>query len=181
MAKIKKGPQTWLYPTPVLLVGALVEEKPNFMAVAWGGVVSSAPPMLGVAIRPSRHTLVGIREHGVFSVNIPKTNDVKKADYCGVYSGAKVDKSGVFSVWYGNEKNVPLIEECPICMECKVVQTIELGAHVLVIGEITETHIDEDCLVEGTPSIEKIDPLVYVSGARTYHGIGAYIADAYKA
>jgi flavin reductase (DIM6/NTAB) family NADH-FMN oxidoreductase RutF len=181
MAKKRLGPQAWIFPAPVLLVGAFVNDKANFMTVAWGGVACSAPPMLSIAIRPARHTLLGIREHGVFSVNIPRIDAFGKADYCGVYSGSKVDKSKIFNVWTGANENIPLIEECPVCFECKVVREIELGSHVLVIGEITETHIEEDCLTGNTPVIEKINPLSYASGVRKYYSLGSVVAEAYKA
>ena len=36
MDKLQMGPQTLLYPMPAMLVGANVDGKPNFMAVAWG-------------------------------------------------------------------------------------------------------------------------------------------------
>jgi flavin reductase (DIM6/NTAB) family NADH-FMN oxidoreductase RutF len=180
MAKKKIGPQTLLFPTPVLLVGVMVSGKPNFMTVAWGGLACSKPPMLSVAIRGARYTLRGIKENMVFSVNIPKTGSVKNTDYCGVHSGTKVDKSKIFKVFYGNDQKIPLIEECPVCFECKVVHQIELGSHVLVIGEIMETHIDEDCFDNEMPSIKKIDPLVYATGSHNYYGIGAYVAEAFK-
>jgi flavin reductase (DIM6/NTAB) family NADH-FMN oxidoreductase RutF len=180
MAKIKCGPQTWLFPMPVLLVGSLVADKPNFMTVAWGGIACSSPPMLSVAIRPVRHTLIGIKEHRVFSVNIPNTGSRQATDYCGVYSGKQVDKSGIFKVFFGNDARIPLIDDCPVCLECKVLHLLELGSHVLVIGEITETHVNEDCISDGKPLIEKIDPLIYASGKKQYHSIGTMIGDAYK-
>jgi flavin reductase (DIM6/NTAB) family NADH-FMN oxidoreductase RutF len=181
MAKKRMGPQTWLFPAPVLLVGAYVDGKPNFMTAAWGGIACSAPPMLCVAIRTTRYTLVGMRKESVFSVNIPSRELCGKADYCGVYSGAQVDKSGIFTVWTGNNARIPLIEECPVCIECRVAREIELGTHVLVIGEITETHVDEDCILDNKPIIGEIDPMTYVSGARKYYAIGNEIGDAYKA
>jgi flavin reductase (DIM6/NTAB) family NADH-FMN oxidoreductase RutF len=181
MDKKRLGAQTWIFPAPVLLVGALVNGKPNFMTVAWGGIACSVPPMLSVAIRGARYTLAGIRKHQVFSVNIPGTSSCKEADYCGVYSGSKVDKSKIFSVFYGSNDKIPLISECPVCIECKVAHIVELGTHYLVIGEITETHVDEDCLENNVPIIEKIDPISYASGSKKYYGIGKMIGDAYKA
>ncbi len=181
MAKKKCGPQTWLFPMPTLLVGALVENRPNFMTVAWGGIACSSPPMLSIAIRPARHTLIGIREHMAFSVNIPGSGSVKETDYCGVHSGKKTDKSKVFTVFYGVDEHVPLIEECPVCLECKVRHMVELGSHVLVIGEIIESHIDEACMDGGKPSIEKIDPMIYATGMQKYCKVGGIVGDAFKA
>ena len=95
MAKVLMGGQTMLWPMPALLVGANVDGKPNFMAVAWGGVADGQPPMVSVAIRHQRHTMRGIMQNLTFSVNVPSGNLVKETDYCGIESGAKVDKVSV--------------------------------------------------------------------------------------
>ena len=74
MGKILLGPQTLLYPMPALLVGAKVDDKPNFMAVGWGGIVNGEPPMISVALRYQRYTLKGIKQNMTFSVNVPSTD-----------------------------------------------------------------------------------------------------------
>jgi flavin reductase (DIM6/NTAB) family NADH-FMN oxidoreductase RutF len=100
MSKTKLGPQTLLYPMPAVLVGSLVDGKANFMTAAWCGIACMKPPAISVAIRSSRHTLKGIEEKRSFSINVPSTELVKKVDYCGIYSGAKKDKSMLFEVFY---------------------------------------------------------------------------------
>jgi flavin reductase (DIM6/NTAB) family NADH-FMN oxidoreductase RutF len=180
MPKKTMGPQTWIFPMPALLVGAMVDDKPNFMTAAWGGIACSDPTMLSVAIRPNRYTLQGIREHETFSINIPSTALAEKTDFCGVHSGKKADKSAMFTIFYGKESTVPLIEECPCVHECRVRQIVELGSHVLVIGEITETHINEDCLLDGKPDIKKIDPLVYIAGEQKYYNLGGIQREAFS-
>ena len=113
MGKIVMGPQTLVYPMPTLLVGANIDDKPNFMTVAWGGIANGEPPMISVAIRHTRHTLKGIRQNETFSVNIPSADMVRKADYCGITSGSKVNKVEAcqFEVFYGKLGNAPLIEQ----------------------------------------------------------------------
>jgi flavin reductase (DIM6/NTAB) family NADH-FMN oxidoreductase RutF len=101
MKKVKLGPQTLLYPMPAVLVGALVNGKSNFMTAAWCGIVASTPPSISVGLRPERYTLKGISNQGTFSINIPSASIVEKVDYCGIYSGHKVDKSQIFNVEYG--------------------------------------------------------------------------------
>ena len=110
------GAKTLLYPKPALLVGANVDGRPNFMTVAWGGIACGTPPMLSVAIRPARYTYQGIQENKTFSVNVPPVGLVKEVDYCGVVSGKRADKVAdcKFTVFYGELKTAPLIEECPI-------------------------------------------------------------------
>ena len=63
MSKVKLGPQTLVYPQPAFLIGADVNKKPNFLAVAWGGVACGSPPMVSVAINHSRYTFKGIKQN----------------------------------------------------------------------------------------------------------------------
>ena len=138
MKKITLGPQTLVYPMPAFIVGANVNDKPNFMTVAWSGIAAGTPPTIAVALQPHRYTLKGVRENGTFSVNVPSAALVRETDYCGTISGSTgVDKvkDCNFTVFYGKLKNAPLIEQCPVNLECKVVHTLSLGSHVLIVGQ----------------------------------------------
>src|SRR5512138_650254 len=92
MKKVTLGPQTLLYPMPAFLIGADVDGKPNFMTAAWSGIANSTPPMLTVALQHHRHTLRGIRENGIFSVNVPSVAQARETDFCGIFSGVREDK-----------------------------------------------------------------------------------------
>ena len=70
MEKVTMGAKTWVYPMPVILVGANIDGKPNFMTVAWGGIAGGDPPMISVALRHQRYTLTGVRQNLTFSINI---------------------------------------------------------------------------------------------------------------
>lgn len=179
MPKTRLGPQTLLYPMPAVLVGSIVDGKPNFMTAAWSGVACMKPPALSVAIHHTRHTLKGIQEKKAFSINVPPTRLVKEVDFCGIYSGKNRDKSGIFEVFYGDLETAPLIRECPVNLECRVTHSLDLGSHVLVVGEITETHVDEDCLKDGRPDPEKIDPLIFLPSVQRYGKLGGLIAKAF--
>lgn len=180
MEKTKLGPQTLLFPMPAILVGANVNDKPNYMAAAWCSIVSHNPPAVSVALQKSRYTLTGIKKNETFSVNVPSSNLVKKTDYCGLCSGKNKDKSKIFKTFYGKLKTAPLIQECPLNLECKVIHCLDLGSHTLVIGEIAETYIADDCMTNGKPDPRKIDPLVYSPGTRGYYRIGEFVAEAFK-
>ncbi|GAI72439.1 Flavoredoxin [subsurface metagenome] len=183
MGKILMGRQTLIYPMPVLLVGSNVNDKPNFMAVAWGGIANGEPPMISVAIRHSRYTYRGIKQNSTFSVNIPSSDMVREADYCGITSGSKVNKVEVcrFKVFYGKLGNAPLIEQCPINLECKVMHILELGSHALVVGRIEETYVSESCLTDGKPDVNKIKPFIYTEDpAIHYQAFGDVIAKAFS-
>ncbi len=182
MNKIPVGPKLYAYPMPAFLVGANIEDKPNFMAVAWGGIANSEPPMLSVAIRHHRHTYLGIKQNMTFSVNIISANLVKEMDYCGIVSGSQVDKSAAchFKIFYGKLKTAPLIEQCPVNMECRVIHLLNLGTHTLVIGQIEETYVSEDCLSDGNPDMSKIMPVIADIPARNYHVPGDFIGKAFS-
>lgn len=126
MAKVKLGPKPFLLPQPAVLVGTLVDGVPNYMVAAWCGVANHAPPMVALAVRPNRHTERGIRDNHAFSLNIPATELVTETDYCGIVSGAKADKSAVFTSVAGTVAGAPLIDECPLSLECRLVRTLEL-------------------------------------------------------
>jgi flavin reductase (DIM6/NTAB) family NADH-FMN oxidoreductase RutF len=183
MAKVQLGPRTSLYPLPTLLIGANVNDKPNFMAVAWGGVANADPPMVAVAIRGSRHTHQGIRQSGTFSVNIPSAELLAETDYCGIASGARTDKVADchFGIFYGKLGKAPMIEQCPVNLECKVVHALELGSHTLFVGSIEETHVSENCLTDGKLDVEKLRPIVYLGDpAREYHAVGEVLGRAFR-
>ncbi len=183
MQKIKLGPQTIVYPMPAFLVGANVGGKANFMTAAWSGIACSTPPMLTVALQHHRHTLKGIKETGVFSINVPGSNQATETDYCGIVSGTKEDKASVcgFTVFYGKLEKAPLIEQCPVNLECRVVHLLHLGSHTLVIGQIEEVHVSEQCMSDNEPDPLKIDPLMYITGpGKSYFKLGESVAPAFK-
>jgi len=171
MGKITMGPRTLIYPMPVLLVGANVDDKPNFMVAAWSGIACSEPPAVSVSLRPSRYTYKGIRQNLTFSINVPSVDLVRETDYCGNVSGSEANKVEVcqFKVFYGKLGNAPLIEQCPVNLECKVMHILDLGVHSLIVGRIEETHVSESCLTDGKPDVNKIKPLIYVTEPTTHY------------
>lgn len=179
MEKVQLGPQTLLYPMPAVLVGATVGEKPNFMTAAWCGIAASKPPAISVALQKVRHTLKGIKEQGTFSINVPSATLAKQVDYCGIYSGKKRDKSELFNVFFGVLETAPLIQECPVNLECKVIHTLDLKSHELVIGEILETYVNGDCVTGEKPDPEKIDPIIYTPGVMQYQRLGEIVGKAF--
>jgi flavin reductase (DIM6/NTAB) family NADH-FMN oxidoreductase RutF len=183
MRKVTLGPQTLLYPMPALLVGANVDGKSNFMTAAWAGIANSNPPMLSVSLQHHRHTLKGIKQNGTFSINVPSVEQVRETDYCGVVSGAKEDKTAAcgFTVYYGQLLTAPLITECPINLECRVLHILNLGSHAFIVGEIKETHVSENCLTEGEPDVHKIRPFAFSTGInKEYYALGDMLASAFS-
>jgi flavin reductase (DIM6/NTAB) family NADH-FMN oxidoreductase RutF len=183
MKKKTLGAQTILYPMPAFLIGATVDGQPNFMTAAWSGIAGSKPPMVTVALQHHRHTYKGIKENGTFSINVPSEDQVRETDFCGIASGSRQDKTAAcgFTVFYGTLKTAPLIEQCPVNLECKVVHILNLGSHALIVGQIEEVYATEECLTEGLPDVAKVKPLIYCSGAeKHYYGIGQALGQAFS-
>ena len=180
MSKKKLGAQPMVWPHPTVLVGSHVNGFPDFAAVAWTGVAASNPAAVSIALQHHRYSLKGIRQNMTFSVNVPSEDLVKETDYCGLVSGLDTDKvkDCSFTVFYGNLDTAPLIEECPINLECEAIHIMNLGSHALVVGKVVETHISEDCLTEGHPDMNKVKPFTF--GPGKYFTIGEAFADAFS-
>jgi flavin reductase (DIM6/NTAB) family NADH-FMN oxidoreductase RutF len=183
MSKKELGPQPLLFPNPSVLVGTVVNGKPNFATYAWCGITGGEPPTISVGIRHGRYTLKGILQNMEFSVNIPSADLIKETDYCGIYSGAKTDKvkDCGFEVFYGGLASAPLIEQCPVNLECEVLHILNLGSHALVVGKIVQAHVSEECLTDGEPDIMKIKPLIYSRGPTArYNAVGEVLGQCFS-
>jgi len=181
--KVTQGPQTSFYPLPTLLIGATVDGKPNFMTAVYGGLANGKPPMLSVGIVRSRYTWGAIKIGCAFSVNIPSVEQAREVDFCGLESGSKTNKAERcgFTVFYGQLESAPMIEQCPVNLECVAAHIIDLGMHSLVVADIVQTHVSEDCLTDGVLDPMKVDPLVFLTApARKYVRIGGVVGDAFK-
>jgi flavin reductase (DIM6/NTAB) family NADH-FMN oxidoreductase RutF len=175
----KAGPLPLLGFYPTIMIGVNVDGKPDFTTVAWTGVAASVPPSITIALQHHRHSLKGVRQNMAFSVNIPSIDLVKETDYCGLASGAKVDKAEDchFTVFYGKLKAAPLIEQCPINHACEVIQVLNLGSHELVVGRIVESHASEDCLENGRPDPARVRPFLFAGFG--YYAVGEYLGRAF--
>jgi flavin reductase (DIM6/NTAB) family NADH-FMN oxidoreductase RutF len=183
MSKKEFGPQPWLFPNPAVMLGTKIGDKVDFATFAWCGMSCGDPPILSVGVRHERYTLQGIYQNHTFSVNVPSEDLVKEADYCGLTSGKDTDKvkDCGFKVFYGTLPNAPLIEQCPVNLECEVLHMLNLGIHVLVVAKIVQVHVSEDCLTEGQPDILKIRPLGFSRGRTSrYNGIGRILGQTYS-
>lgn len=178
--KDKIGVMNALYPMPVAMVGALVNGKPNFMPIAHVGILNASPPhLVSVSMGKVHYTNQGIKEQQTFSLNLPSEPLMRKVDYCGIVSGKKVDKSWVFESVFGELKTAPLIKDCPVSMECRLVNHLELPTHDVFIGEIAATYADETVLTHGKIDIAKLKPILFDMSSRKYWSLGAAIGDCW--
>ena len=176
MAKVFWKGSTLLAPVAPTMVSCGSEEKPNIITIAWTGIVNSNPPMTYISVRPSRYSYDIIKESGEFVINLTPSRLVRQADWCGVKSGRDVDKFKECHLTPGkaNQISAPLIEECPINLECKVKNITPLGSHDMFIAEVMAVNVDESLLDEkGTLHLSDADLIAYSHGR--YYGLGDFI------
>ncbi len=178
------GAKTLAFPTPTWVVGTYdINGKPNAMTVAWAGICCSAPPCISVSLRKATYSYGGIIENKAFTVSIPSEDHVKEADYFGLASGRDEDKfkaAGLTPV-RSDLVAAPYVGEFPFVLECKLLHTLEIGLHTMFVGEIIDIKAEESVLDEnGNPDIEKIRPIIYGTGNRSYYGIGHDLGKAFS-
>jgi len=182
MNKMAIGNKNYLYPNPTILVGTTVNAKPNFLNVSYAGIVNREPAMISISLNKSHYSCIGIKKNRTFSINIPSTDMLEVTDYCGMASGETVDKSLLFHPFYGVLENAPMIEECPINIECEVIQEIELeGSNILFIGRVIESYSEEKYLTNHLPNMKKINPILLSIYDFTYYSVGDKIGKAWDA
>jgi flavin reductase (DIM6/NTAB) family NADH-FMN oxidoreductase RutF len=170
-----------LYPTPTTIVGAMVNDKPNFITIAHIGIVNHAKPyLISLSMGKVHYTNAGIKENKAFSVNIPSEDLVVETDYIGIVSGKKTDKSSVFEIFHGDVENAPMIKDCPLNMECRLYDTYDTPTHELFIGEIVETYADESVLSDGKVDIAKVKPLLFDMSSIKYWSLGDVVANCWN-
>ena len=163
-----------LYPVPPVLVSCRNKKgESNLLTVAWAGTVCSTPPMLSISVRAERYSHPMIVESGEFVVNLPTEGLVRETDEAGVRSGKDMDKWQTLHLQTdeGTVLSTPMIQECPVNMECKVRQILPLGSHDMFIAEILAVHVDAALLDEKKRlQLEKAKLLAYSHGQ--YFGLG---------
>ena len=174
-SKVSWQPGTQLAPVPAVLIGSGgVKGYPaNIFTAAWCGIINSDPAMLSVSIRKERYSHTIISETMEFSCNVPIPALAHAVDYCGVVSGRKTDKFKACNLTAldGEKINAPTVAECPLTMECKVIEIKELGSHDLFLAEIVNVRVSEDFIdSNGKFNFDKEGLLAYCHGA--YYNIG---------
>lgn len=179
--KKRLDPINLLYPTPTVLVGAVVNARPNFITIAHIGIVNHARPFLiSLSMGKAHYTNAGIRENQAFSINIPSEKLVAETDYVGLVTGKKVDKSALFELFYGELAAAPMITGCPVNMACRLHDTYDTPTHDLFIGRIVETYADESVLDGNVVDISRVKPLLFDMSSQTYWSLGPAVADCWR-
>lgn len=138
-------PGTLVYPLPAVLVSCGTGEESNLITVAWTGTVCTNPAMLYISVRPERHSYGLIKRHMEFTVNLTTAAMARATDFCGVRSGADVDKWAATGLhrYAGQCVSCPAVEESPISIECRVKSIIPLGSHDMFLAEVVNVLADK--------------------------------------
>lgn len=167
------GREVWragnmLYPVPAVMVScARPQEKPNIITVAWAGTVCSSPAMVSISVRKERYSYDIIRETGEFVINLTTERLARATDYCGVRSGRNVDKFQEMHLTPGKASRVavPIIEESPVNIECRVKDVTPLGSHDMFLAEVLAVDIDDRYMdAKGKFDLNKAGLMVYSHG-----------------
>ena len=142
-------------------------EKSNIITVAWTGILNTNPATVYISVRPTRYSYNLIKENGEFVINLTTKKLVKATDWCGVKTGAKVDKFKEMNLTKekANFVKCPLIKESPVSVECKVKEVRHLGSHDMFIAEVLSIDADDKYIDEnGAFDISKCDLISYANG-----------------
>lgn len=167
MAKVNWKGGALLAPVPPVMVSCGDMENSNIITVGWTGIINTVPPKTYISIRKSRHSYGIIKERGEFVINLTPTNLVRQADFCGIYTGKKVDKFKRcgFTKAQAQSVSCPLINETPLSLECKVFDIIELGTHDMFLADIVGVDVDESIIDKsGKLRLDKANLTAYAHG-----------------
>jgi flavin reductase (DIM6/NTAB) family NADH-FMN oxidoreductase RutF len=179
--KVELGSQGFVYPMPMVLIGVDLDSGPSFMPVAWINRVQFNPPRIAAGMNKTHATNQGVRANWEFSVCVPTRGLIAVTDWCGLRSANRgFDKGAAFTVWRGNLDHAPMIAECPLCLECRLQQTVDLGSHELFVADIVSTWCDSEAITDGNPDIEKIQPFTLTMPDNRYWAVGEYLGKAWS-
>ena len=167
-----------LAPVPPALVTCGTMEEPNVLTVAWTGIVCTHPAMTYVSVRPQRHSYGIIERTGEFVINLPTSAMAKTVDFCGMKTGAKLNKIERchLELLPGETVSAPVLADCPVSLECRVTEAKPLGTHTMFLAEITAVQVEERLIdSKGKLNLQQAGLLAYAHGE--YFAIGRKCGD----
>jgi len=176
MTKITWKAGTMLSPLPPALITSGTIKKPNVMTAAWTGIICSEPTLTYVSIRPSRYTHELVKKNKEFVINLPTVKIANAVDMVGVKSGRDINKFALCGLTAepASQIKTPQIAECPVSLECKVLEIRSFGTHDMFLAEIVAVNVDEQYVnKEGALDLEKANLLAYAHGF--YYALGKKI------
>lgn len=161
MSKKSANFKSCLQPVPKVLVSCRGKNgQDNALAVAYCCNCSYDPPMVMVGIVPSRYSYPLIKDSGCFVVNLPAKDNKELFDYLGSKSGRDENKLENMNakVREAIKINAPLLDDCPINIECRIIDSIVTGSHEMFVGKVEYVHAKDDLVNEnGDIDFQMID------------------------
>ncbi|WMJ23695.1 flavin reductase family protein [Paludicola sp. MB14-C6] len=173
MQKQTWKPSTLIAPIPPAMVTCGTMEESNIITIAWTGIVNTIPPMTYISVRPERYSYDIIKNSGEFVINLTTSNLVRAADFCGVRSGANLNKFEEMKLTKApvSQLSCPCIDESPLNLECKVKEIIPLGSHHMFLAEIVAVNVAEEYIDEsGRLRLDKASIAAFAHGE--YYELG---------
>ncbi|MDH4221903.1 MAG: flavin reductase family protein [candidate division Zixibacteria bacterium] len=165
-----------LSPLPIVLVGALVNNRPNYLVIGYICPFDFGKYIF-FSLYKKRYTRIGIHENKTFSVNIPSEALLTETNLCGSKSGRNFDKASLFENFFGELKTAPMIRQCPINLECEVTEVLDYDPNEGIIGKVIKSYVDQECLTQGKLDMRKVHPLIWATGGDfNYYQLGKRIA-----
>lgn len=172
------GTSLALYPTPLVVVGALVDGKPNYALVGHLGIIGHDRIMLSLS--KVHYTNQGIKANGALTVNIVNEAMLNAADYVGCVSGNTTDKSEVFR-YHTGETGAPIIDASPVVMECIVDDIYRTNGFESYICKICAVYAEKSVLNEsGKLDYTKLKPVLFEMPTYQYLRTGDVIGKCTK-
>ncbi len=176
MSKVCWKPGTFIYPIPAVMVSCGDMKQSNIITVAWTGILNTNPAKVYIAIKPTRYSYNIIKSKREFVINLTNKALAFATDWCGVKTGAKVDKFKEMHLT--KEKcefvKAPAIKESPVSIECKVEKILEMGSHHVFIANVMSINADEKYIdKKGAFDISKCELIAYANGG--YYMLGKKI------
>lgn len=164
---------TFIYPIPAVMVSCGDMDKSNIITVAWTGILNTNPAKVYISVRPTRYSYDIIKKTGEFVINLTTKELAYATDWCGVKTGAKVDKFKEMKLTKQKCEFVsaPAIKESPVSIECRVTDIKEFGSHHTFIADVLSIDADEKYIDgKGAFDISKCNLIAYANGG--YYELG---------
>lgn len=171
-------PGTLIYPLPAALISCGNNpEEYNLLTVSWMGTICSNPPMCYISIRKERHSYNLIKNSGEFVINLTNEDMAYATDWCGVKSGKDFNKFAEMKLTpvKGEMVNAPIVNESPLCIECRVKEIIPLGSHDMFIADVVNVQADSEYFDPKTDTFRLSDAKLIAYSHGHYYKLGEEI------
>ncbi len=168
-----------LYPTPVTIVGMKTDDSINWINIAHIGIIGVNRIM--ISSNKVHYSNQYIKKNKFVSINLVDKPLLEKADYVGIVSGKNIDKSKVFDYYISDYKEVPIISNSPIAMECELVDIYETDTHDNFIFTICNTFVKEEVLNDDNKiDFIKASPILFEMPTKTYISLGDVVGKCWS-